>query len=57
MRIGLGRHVSGDDLGLDAAAAQIEGCGDVCEIRVQVVSNDPEGFVRGTWLEAGRGLA
>ncbi len=35
--IGLGCHFSGDNLGLDAAAAQIEGCGDVCEVRMQMV--------------------
>ena len=36
----MGRHVSGDDLGLDAAAAQIEGCGDVCDVREQMIRCD-----------------
>nr|WP_217356144.1 hypothetical protein [Ruegeria arenilitoris] len=40
MGIRLGCHVSGDDLGLDAAAAQIERCGDVGEIRVQMIGRD-----------------
>ncbi len=38
--IRLGCHISGDDLGLDAAAAQIKRCGDVGEIRVQMVRSN-----------------
>ena len=42
MGIGLACNVSSDDLGLDAAAAQIERCGDVGEIRVQMVRSNAE---------------
>ncbi len=38
--IRLGCNISGDDLGLDATAAQIERCGDVGEIRVQMVRSN-----------------